>query len=189
MFTCPPYADLEVYSDDPDDLSTMEYKDFCKAYEKIIAETVKKLRQDAFAVVVVGDVRDKKGFYRDFVSFTISAFRKAGMKLYNEAILITSIGAIATTSARPFEGSRKLSKCHQNVLVFADSRGEIRELDLEDEETQAEQILDTIKENEGKITVSHQKILTFAQGDPKKRAEELGAVDMETDETFEVDLI
>ena len=45
------------------------------------------------------------------------------------------------------------------------------------------------KENEGKITVSHQKILTFAQGDPKKRAEELGAVDMETDETFEVDLI
>lgn len=30
LLTCPPYADLEVYSDDPDDLSNMDYEDFIK---------------------------------------------------------------------------------------------------------------------------------------------------------------
>ena len=189
LFTCPPYADLEVYSDNPDDLSTMDYDDFCEAYENIIAESVKKLKQDAFAVVVVGDVRDKKGNYRDFVSFTISAFRKAGMSLYNEAILITSTGAIATTCTRTFEATRKLSKCHQNVLIFADSRGEIREMNLVDEEEQEKQIRDTVEENDKKLTVAHKKILTFSKGNPKRRTEELGPVDTETDETFEVELL
>lgn len=33
IFTCPPYADLEVYSDDPRDLSTMKYQDFIGVYK------------------------------------------------------------------------------------------------------------------------------------------------------------
>ena len=28
IFSCPPYADLEVYSDDPKDISTLGYEDF-----------------------------------------------------------------------------------------------------------------------------------------------------------------
>ena len=32
IFSCPPYADLEVYSDDPKDLSTLPYDDFVASY-------------------------------------------------------------------------------------------------------------------------------------------------------------
>jgi hypothetical protein len=38
VFSCPPYADLEVYSDDPNDLSTLGYEDFKPAYFDIIAK-------------------------------------------------------------------------------------------------------------------------------------------------------
>ena len=34
VFSCPPYADLEVYSDDPRDLSTMPYEAFRETYSR-----------------------------------------------------------------------------------------------------------------------------------------------------------
>jgi hypothetical protein len=37
VFSCPPYADLEVYSDDPRDLSTLDYDEFRKVHSQIIA--------------------------------------------------------------------------------------------------------------------------------------------------------
>lgn len=118
VFTCPPYADLEVYSDDPRDLSTMDYADFLAVYREIVGKAVGRLRDDRFACVVVGDVRDPKGLYRNFVSETIAAFQSAGATLYNEAILVTPISALRLRAAGAFVSSRKLGKTHQNVLVF-----------------------------------------------------------------------
>ena len=188
LFTCPPYADLEVYSDDPADLSNMDYSQFCEVYQTIIQAAVDKLKKDAFACVVVGDIRDRRGIYRDFVSFTIKAFRKAGMGLYNEGILVTSNGALATTVSRQFEASRKQGKNHQNILVFQDIRGTVREFNMEDEEELDEQIEQAVKDTEAQFTPDHLKMLTFAKGDAKKRTAEIGAVEMEKEETFEVDL-
>lgn len=118
VFSCPPYGDLEVYSDDPDDISTMEYHTFKAAYSRIILKAVSKLKQDRFASFVIGDFRDKKGFYRNFVSDTIQAFENAGARLYNEAILVTSVGSAPMRVSRQFETGRKFAKTHQNVLVF-----------------------------------------------------------------------
>lgn len=118
VFSCPPYADLEVYSDDPHDLSTMDYAAFVVAYRAIIAASVAKLKENRFACFVVGDIRDKKGFYRNFVSDTISAFEDAGARYYNEAILVTSVGSLPIRAGRQFDGGRKLGKTHQNILVF-----------------------------------------------------------------------
>ena len=118
VFSCPPYADLEVYSEDPADISTLDYPAFLKAYREIIAKSIALLRQDRFACFVVGDVRDKKGLYRNFVSDTISAFHDAGARLYNEAVLVTSVGSLPIRIGRQFEAGRKLGKTHQNVLVF-----------------------------------------------------------------------
>jgi DNA modification methylase len=118
IFSCPPYADLERYSDDPQDLSTMDYTDFCMAYREIIAKAVAKLKPNRFAAFVVGDVRDKKGFYRNFVGETIAAFESAGAILYNEAILVTAVGSLPIRVGKQFSTSRKLGKTHQNVLVF-----------------------------------------------------------------------
>jgi hypothetical protein len=119
VFTCPPYYDLEVYSDDSRDLSTAgDYAAFLADYRAIIAASVAKLRQDRFACIVVGDIRDKRGMYRNFVSDTIAAFQDAGAMLYNEAILVTACGSLPIRAGKQFASSRKLGKTHQNVLVF-----------------------------------------------------------------------
>jgi hypothetical protein len=118
VFSCPPYGDLERYSDDPKDLSTMDYPEFIKAYRDIVREACAMLRDNRFAVFVVGDIRDKKGYYRNFVSDTVKAFLDAGMKLYNEAILLTPMGSLPVRVGKQFEATRKLGKAHQNVLVF-----------------------------------------------------------------------
>jgi DNA modification methylase len=118
LYSCPPYADLEKYSDDPKDLSNMDYETFKEAYFSIVKKSVNKLKDDRFACFVVGDVRDKNGFYLNFVSDTIQAFKDAGMELYNEIILVNVVGSLAIRVRRQFNGGRKVGKMHQNVLVF-----------------------------------------------------------------------
>lgn len=123
LFTCPPYADLEIYSDDPADISTMDYPSFIGAYRKIIADSCSLLCPDRFACVVVGEVRDKKGNYYNFVGDTVRAFKDAGLEYYNEAILVTAVGSLPIRVGRQFAAGRKLGKTHQNVLVFVKGNG------------------------------------------------------------------
>jgi len=118
VFSCPPYGDLEKYSDDPNDLSNMEYHTFRAAYGRIILRAIKALKQDRFACFVVGDFRDKRGYYRNFVSDTIGAFLDTGCELYNEAILATSVGSACMRVTKQFNSGRKFAKTHQNVLIF-----------------------------------------------------------------------
>ena len=117
IISCPPYADLEVYSDDPRDISNMDYEDFIKTYEEIIKRFIRKLKDNSFAAFVVGDVRDKNGFYYDFISHTKKIFIENGLGLYNEIILIESM-ATAAMRKRNFVAGRKVVKGHQNVLIF-----------------------------------------------------------------------
>ena len=118
VFSCPPYGDLEIYSDDPADISNMPHERFLEVYRKIIADTCGLLREDRFACFVVGDFRDKRGMYRNFVGSTVEAFQDAGLKLYNEAVLITAVGSLPIRVAKQFTASRKMGKTHQNVLIF-----------------------------------------------------------------------
>lgn len=118
LFSCPPYGDLEVYSDGLNDLSNMAHEDFIKSYKLIIQKSVSMLKNDRFAAFIVGDFRDKKGFYRNFVSDTISAFEDSGARLYNEAILATSVGSASMRVTKQFLSGRKFAKTHQNILVF-----------------------------------------------------------------------
>lgn len=125
VFSCPPYGDLERYSDDPRDLSGMEYHTFVAEYRRIILRAVNRLRDNRFACFVVGDFRDPKGFYRNFVAETTAAFEMCGAKLYNEAVLVTPTGSAAMRVTKQFSVSRKMCKTHQNVLVFC--KGDPRE--------------------------------------------------------------
>ena len=118
LFSCPPYADLERYSDDPADLSTLDYPEFLEAYREIIAKSLSMLAPDRFAAFVVGDVRDRKGFYRGFVCDTVRAFEDAGARLYNEAVLVTAVGSLPIRVGKQFGNYRKLGKTHQQLLVF-----------------------------------------------------------------------
>lgn len=118
LFSCPPYGDLERYSDDPADLSTMSWEGFLEAYRDIIAASSAMLRNDRFAAFVVGEVRDREGAYRGLVPETIRAFEDAGLRYYNEAILVTAVGTLAIRAAGYFTAARKLGRTHQTVLVF-----------------------------------------------------------------------
>ena len=124
VFSCPPYGDLEEYSDDPADLSAMDHDAFLVAYRAIIEATVGLLAPNAFAAFVVGDYRAPDGSYRGFVPATIDAFERAGCQLYNEAIVVTAVGSLPVRVGRQFAALRKLGKTHQNLLVFV--RGDVR---------------------------------------------------------------
>lgn len=123
IFSCPPYGDLEVYSDDPADLSNMPFKEFMENYERIVKRACLQLKYNRFAAWVVGDYRCKEGHYRNFVARTISCFLKAGLQLWNHAILVTAIGSIPIRIPYQFRHSRKLAKNHQDLLVFVKGDG------------------------------------------------------------------
>lgn len=145
VFSCPPYGDLEVYSDNPCDISNMHYDDFVTAYTQIIKNCVDLLAENRFAIFVVGDIRDKRGFYRDFISDTKSAFKNAGAFLYNEFIKIDPNGNAAMKAKRMF-ATRKAVKIHQNMLVFykgdpkkiKENYGEIEFPDMSNDDLESE---------------------------------------------------
>lgn len=126
VFSCPPYHNLEKYSDHPLDLSNMNYADFIEAYREIISIACRKLKENRFAVFVVGDIRDSKGAYRDFISHTKRIFRDCGLFLYNEIILLEQYATAPLRAGITFAAGRKTTKVHQNVLVFY--KGNMKEI-------------------------------------------------------------
>jgi len=118
LFSCPPYADLEKYSELDGDISNMNYNDFLKAYKSIIKKAVYHLKEGAFVVFMVGEIRDNKGYYRSFVPDTISAMKEAGLKYYNEIIYLNGLAGACLTAGRIMDISKKVKKVHQNILVF-----------------------------------------------------------------------
>jgi hypothetical protein len=111
--------DLEIYSDDENDLSNMNDDKFIKKYESIIKKSISKLNKNSFACFVISDVRDKKtGYYKDFIGITKNSFYKSGMKLYNEFVLLNPVASASMRAGKIFDSSKKITKIHQNVLVF-----------------------------------------------------------------------
>lgn len=119
LFTCPPYYNLEVYSHGDGDLSAKQsYDEFMVWYYDLFEVACQRLRENRFALVVVGEIRDQKGAYRNFVGDSVSVFRTLGLHYYNEAILVTSAGSLPLRIGKQFGKWRKLGKSHQNVLAF-----------------------------------------------------------------------
>lgn len=120
VFTCPPYADLEVYSDLQGDISNMDYDDFIFTFESIMRKACKLLKVGGMAIVVVGEVRNKKGDYYGFVADTVKLMQRCkGMSFYNDAIIATPLGtSMFRADNNMIRGNGKLVKVHQNVLMF-----------------------------------------------------------------------
>lgn len=123
--TCPPYWNLEQYTDDPRDLSTMTLDQFQEVHSSIIRETARILADNSFAVWIIGDKRDNHGHLAGLPWHTIAAFADAGMPLVNDHILVTPIGSKFWTIGRTFRATRSASRTHQYILVFV--KGDRRE--------------------------------------------------------------
>lgn len=119
LFSCPPYADLEVYSDNPFDLSNMSYEKFFTTIEIVLKKCFNKLKENRFACIVIGEVRDEKtGFYIGLVPKIINIMQSVGFGYYNEIILKTPIGNLHMRAGRYMNHNRKVGKQHQNILIF-----------------------------------------------------------------------
>ena len=118
MFSCPPYFDLEVYSDLENDASNQDtYEEFIQIIRNALTDGLKTLKDNRFATIVVGDIRKSDGFYRRFVDDINTIMVQGGAQLYNELILVEPLGTLPQRVNR-YMGWRKVGKCHQNVLVF-----------------------------------------------------------------------
>jgi hypothetical protein len=124
VFSCPPYFDLERYSDDPLDLSEAQtYAAFLESYRQIIGSALERLLPDRFCCFVVGEIRDPEtGLCRNFVGDTIAAFQEHGATLYNSAVMMLPLHSLPMRAASSFNATAKLGMCHQHVLVFFNGR-------------------------------------------------------------------
>ena len=117
---------MEVYSDLDVELSAFKtYEEFLVNYSLIIKRSVSLLKDNRFACFVVTNIRDKKGFYRDFVNDTVLSFKEAGMHFYNDIIYLEGGGTASLRAARIF-ANRKVTKVHQNILIFY--KGDVKEI-------------------------------------------------------------
>lgn len=118
LFTSPPYYNLEVYSDDKNDISTKDsYRLFIATMQRIFKKCYDMMSDNTFAVLKVGEIRDNTGEFFGFVPDIIGVMKACGWKYYNEIILLNSIGTGCIRASRQMK-SRKIIKLHQNVLVF-----------------------------------------------------------------------
>jgi DNA modification methylase len=132
VFTCPPYYDLEKYTDNPADLSNMDEDSFDKKYYSILRKAAEKLKDNRFFAVVVSEVREqsttgnyKIGKYKGLVWKTIRACEEAGLHFYNDMILFNSQHQASRVVDTYFERNRKVASVHQNILVFVKGNPDI----------------------------------------------------------------
>jgi DNA modification methylase len=118
LFSCPPYFDLEVYSDLPNDASNQkDYDDFIKIIQTAFTAAVGCLKKNRFAVITCGDVRGEDGNYYRFPDHIKDIFARNGMQLYGELIMIEAVGSARIKAGGQMK-NRKPVKVHQNVLIF-----------------------------------------------------------------------
>jgi DNA modification methylase len=116
VFTCPPYFNLEIYSDLDGDLSNQTEEQFIKNYESIIERSVKNLKKNSFCAFVVGNVRRSNGSIFDMSGLTVRSMEKAGIKFYADYVLRTPVGGSAVRIPQ-FAAGRKPIRLHQIVIV------------------------------------------------------------------------
>ena len=138
VFTCPPYYDLEIYTDNPSDISNMDVESFDKVYESILQKSVKKLKNNRFFAIVVSEVREPSvtgkystGRYRGLVRKTIDMLEGAGLEFYNDMVLFNSQHQASRVGKTYFERNRKIPSVHQNVLVFVKGNPDIATIEIE----------------------------------------------------------
>lgn len=158
FFSCPPYYDLEVYSDKENDASNQPtYEEFYKILDTAFTESAKCLKNNRFAVVVAGDVRNKKnGGYYDFITDIKGTFRRNGFLLYDQLVLLRQVGAAALFATKTME-TRKVRSIHEDVLVFY--KGDPEEI----KEEYGSYFLDD-RQN----IPAHEEVLVFYKGDDPK---------------------
>lgn len=130
VLTCPPYADLEVYSEDPADLSNVGVDGWDTGQAAALAEACSRLVPGGFAAVVIGEARGgKANSLYGLVGRTQAHLEAAGCDLWAHYVMLTPIGGARLSVARQFGASRSPARVHQHVLVARRRGGPTRVAD------------------------------------------------------------
>ena len=151
LFSCPPYWKLESYDGGEDDLSSVTLAEFTRRHSAIIAGAVERLKDDRFAVWVIGNFYDPDArAVVPLTEITRAGFAAAGMRLHAEFLFLTPIGVRALRSRGLFTKFRRVPSVHETVLVFvkgdaraaAEAAGEVRMAELPEVEAEPEESSD-----------------------------------------------
>lgn len=131
IFSCPPYYKVEKYVDydgkspegEINSLST--YEEFRDTLFKGYENAIKKLNDDCFFVVMVGDSRDTKGAYYGVEAEHEMFFKKMGLHIYNKITYLESEFTRRAQAKKTLD-YRKFPKCEQKILVFY--KGDIKNI-------------------------------------------------------------
>lgn len=117
-YSCPPYYDLEVYSNDPSDLSAMgTYGEFLIGIQESLRTTYRGLKPGSLCAWVVGNFRDKNGYLRHFNGDCVRAAAGVGFRLWDELVFWGAAG-IASSRSGQFEANRKSVRVHEYIIIF-----------------------------------------------------------------------
>jgi DNA modification methylase len=117
--TCPPYWNLEKYSDLPNDLSNCKtYDAFDNSMRQCAGAHRRHMKPGAFVCIVVGPFRDKKtGELIDFPAHTVMNFQDAGFIFWQSIVLSKNFASAAKRSTNAWAG-KKLVPCHEFLQVL-----------------------------------------------------------------------
>lgn len=118
FISCPPYYNLEKYSDSKDDASNQEtYEDFLTLIQEAFTKAILCLKKNRFAVVIVGDIRDQMGGCRNFPGDIVRIFLNLGCAFINDIVFVRN-DATANLRVKRYMNGRKMARIHERVLVF-----------------------------------------------------------------------
>lgn len=116
--TCPPYFDLEQYSEQPDDISNLgTYAEFNASMWLSAQAHRQRMKPGSFVCIIVGLFRDKKGELIDFPADTVANFTEAGFIYWQHIILSKNFASAAVRAGNAWKG-HKLVPRHENLLIF-----------------------------------------------------------------------
>lgn len=118
VYTCPPYYDLEVYSNLPNDLSNAKsYSDYLELLNLVVKNVFNCLKDNTFAVFIVGNFRNKKGELEHLNGDLIKIAKENGFKLWDELIWMGASN-VALTRCGKFEKNRKSVRMHEYIIIL-----------------------------------------------------------------------
>lgn len=117
VLTCPPYHDLERYSDQQNDLSAMRWDDFETAHLAAIANAAKQMATNGYIVWVVGDFRAPSGQLRSFPDLVARQMESIGLSIWNRHVVRHPLVTAPMRWRRQWDATRKGTTTHGEVIV------------------------------------------------------------------------
>ena len=117
-YSCPPYYNLEVYSDLDGDMSNVAtYDEFLSMLKKSLEVTYRGLKSDSLCIWVIGNLRDRKGDLIHLSGDLVRLGKEVGFVLHDE-LIFWGASDVATTRSGQFCANRRSVRVHENIIIF-----------------------------------------------------------------------